>query len=162
MVRQTESTGSLLKVRPFTEKDAAEIQSMVSALYREDPSTQCVTAKNIRRTIREFMQHPDKGRIFIIAVGREVVGYAIVVHFWSNEYGGNIAYIDELYLKPAWRSRGLGGAVLEHFASMRNPKFKGLHLETTPANHRARTFYMRHGFSPVRNQHLFRKTNRDQ
>ena len=33
----------------------------------------------------------------------DIRGYAIVIPFWSNEVGGNVLFIDELFVKPPAR-----------------------------------------------------------
>lgn len=148
----------LSEFRILRDEDTAELESMALALYREDPPGHRMSRHRIRRTIAEFSRHPDKGTITIIHVGREIIGYAIVVHFWSNEYGGNIACLDELYIKPAWRSRGVGSGFLKQLA--RTSGLRGIHLETTPKNNRARRFYCRQGFRRSNNIHLIKEVHR--
>ncbi len=137
--------------------DVPELESMVMALYREDPTGQNMSLRKIRRTVAELSAHPDKGSITIVRVGDAVVGYVIVIDFWSNEYGGDIAHIDELYVRPPWRNKGIGARCLEHVAGMKGGKLEGVRLEVTPANRRALAFYSRHGFKLAKNRHMFRE-----
>ncbi len=134
-----------------------ELRRMVLALYREDPPGQSMSLRKIRHTITELSAHPDKGAITMMHVGNVIIGYAIVIYYWSNEYGGNIAYIDELYVKPSWRNKGIGSSYLKQISKTKGTNFKGIHVETTPANQKASAFYMRHGFKQAKNRHLFRK-----
>jgi len=130
---------------------------MVLALYREDPSGQKMPLRKIRRTIAELSAHPDKGAITIIHIGNAIAGYGIVIYYWSNEYGGTIAHIDELYVRPSWRNRRIGSSYLEHIAKTKGMKLKGIQVETTPANQKALAFYSRRGFKQVENHHMFRE-----
>lgn len=134
-----------------------ELQRMVLALYREDPPGQRMSPRKIRHTITELLTHPDKGGVTIMHVGDIVAGYAIIIYYWSNEYGGNIAYIDEFYVKPSWRNKGIGSSYLKHVSKTKGMNLKGIHVETTPANKKAFTFYSRHGFKQAKNHHMFRK-----
>ncbi len=134
-----------------------ELRRMILALYREDPPGQPMSLRKIRRTITELSAHPHKGAVTIMHVGDAIVGYAIVIYYWSNEYGGNIAYIDELYVKPSWRNKGIGSSYLKQISKTKGTNFKGIHVETTPANQKASAFYMRRGFKQAQNRHLFRK-----
>ncbi len=143
--------------RPLRHGDTSQLQAMVLALYREDPPGQKMSPRKLQRTIAELRAHPGKGTIAIMRVAEAIVGYAIVVYYWSNEYGGNIALIDELYVKPAWRRKGVGSSCLLHIAKRTRMNLKGMHLETTPSNRRARAFYSRHGFRVVANRHMFRE-----
>jgi GNAT superfamily N-acetyltransferase len=90
-------------------------------------------------------------------IGDAIAGYAIVTYYWSNEYGGNIALIDEFYVKPSWRNKGIGSLYLEHIVKTKHMNLKGIHIETTPANQKALAFYLRHGFKLAKNRHIFRK-----
>jgi len=60
------------------------------------------------------------------------------------------AWLDQLYVDPAWTGRGLGSTLLE-FAKAARPD--GLDLWTFQANERARRFYERHGFVSVSETH---------
>jgi hypothetical protein len=91
-----------LHFRLFSDSDLPNLQQMIFALYREDPPGQKMSRQKIRHTTRELSSHPDKGAITIIYVGETAVGYAIVIYYWSNEYGGDVACIDEFYVKPSF------------------------------------------------------------
>ncbi|MGW4248721.1 N-acetyltransferase family protein [Nocardia sp. NPDC004722] len=54
--------------------------------------------------------------------------------------------LEQLYLDPPWRGRGLGDRFVE-LAKQRRPN--GLELWTFQANEPARRFYARHGFTEV-------------
>jgi len=148
-----------LRFRPFREGDLAEMEEMSLALHREDPSGEGMSREKIRRTAEELRRRPDKGAILLFCAGRVVVGYAILIHFWSNECGGDIEIIDELYVKPSWRGKGICTAFLDHLSGVGGGpvNMKGLKLEVTPANERAHAYYLRQGFEPVRNRHLVKK-----
>lgn len=134
---------------------------MVLALYAEDRYGAPMTREKIAGTVRELTRRPVKGRIVTFCAGQAIVGYAIVIHYWSNEYGGDIATLDELYVKPAWRNRGIGAAFLEYVARPGEHNVVALQLEVTPTNERALQYYLRHGFAPDANRHLFRKLAHD-
>jgi ribosomal protein S18 acetylase RimI-like enzyme len=129
---------------------------MVLALYAGDAYGRSMTAGHVRRTADELTRHPHRGRIEIIEAAGAVVGYAIVVRYWSNEHGGTISILDELLVKPAWRGRGYGSAFLAHLAATAEPDVKGVLLEVAPANEGAQALYLRHGFRPAANRHLFK------
>ena len=142
--------------RPFAPADLPELEAMVLALYAGDAYGRPMTADRVRRTVAELTAHPHKGRIEIIACDGVIVGYAIVVSYWSNEHGGTVAILDELLVKPGWRGRGIGSAFLEHLAATAGDGVKGVLLEVAPANGGALALYLRHGFAPAANRHLFR------
>jgi GNAT superfamily N-acetyltransferase len=93
----------------------------------------------------------------VFSLNDAIIGYAIVIYYWSNEYGGNIASIDEFYVKPPWRGKGIGTAFLEYLTKVKTDHLKGLQVEVTPRNEKAFTYYSRQGFKPAKNRHLFKK-----
>jgi ribosomal protein S18 acetylase RimI-like enzyme len=95
--------------------------------------------------------------IVVFRMERAIVGYAIVIYHWSNEYGGDIAFVDELFVKPGWRGKGIGSSVLEHIAAAKTRVFKGVQLEVHPANEKAPAFYRSQGYSSLKNRSLFKK-----
>jgi len=143
--------------RSLARDDLPELEQMTLALYREDPSSEGMTPEKIHQTVQELKRRPERGEIQVFWCGETVVGYAILIHYWSNEYGGNIEMIDEVYVKPPWRGKGIGSAFLEHLGHNAGASVKGLQLEVTPRNNRANALYARHGFRPAKNQHLFKK-----
>lgn len=146
-----------LSFRTFCEQDRPHIEQMVQGLYTDDPSTEGMSVEKIRRTMDELSRHPDKGRFIVFACGAAIAGYALIIHFWSNEYGGTIAVIDELYVQRDWRGKGVASAFLKDISNVSQGGIKGLQLEVTPRNGRARALYVRHGFRTAKNEHLFKK-----
>ncbi len=118
------------------------------ALNREDPS-EPVNAHQIRQTLAAFQAEPSRGRAVVAEVDSQVVGYALLVPFWSNEYGGEVCVIDELYMLPSHRCRGMATALFCSIGvdrSLWSQPPVALALEVTPHNTRARALYERLGF----------------
>jgi len=143
--------------RTFCDHDLTELDQMIFALFQEDAHGEVMSHQKIHCTLQELLQHPEKGTITVFCVDEAVVGYAIVIYYWSNEYGGNIASIDEFYVKPSWRGKGIGTSFLEYVVAVKGDSVKGLQLEVTPVNEQAFAYYCRRGFQAAKNRHLFKK-----
>jgi len=143
--------------RAFTESDLPELELMILGLYKEDAYGEPMSSGKIQRTVQELTSHPAKGQIIVFHMAEVVVGYAIVIYFWSNEYSGNIATVDELYVKPPWRGQSIGTAFLRSMEASDDASVQGVQLEVTPVNEQALAYYLRLGFEPVSNHHLFKK-----
>jgi GNAT superfamily N-acetyltransferase len=134
--------------RPSRPGDDEAVVALCLALYAEDPGRP-VDADQVRRTLDAFRREPVRGRAVVAEQEGRVVGYAFLVSFWSNEYGGELCAVDELYVVPSRRGRGLGTGLLEAIETDRAlwpaPPV-ALELEVTPANRRARALYERLGF----------------
>ena len=80
--------------RQYLEEDYPDLTEMIFSLYREDPEGERMEEEKIKQTIAEYRKNPDKVRIYMFRNGDENIGYAILVYFWSNEFGGNIITVD--------------------------------------------------------------------
>ena len=143
-----------LILRSAEPSDLEAVRELVDALYREDPSPRAV-AGHIDLTFNELRSSPNRGVILLCMKGSQAVGYLTLISYWSNEYGGNVVFLDEFYLEPEVRGAGLGESCLRAIIALRPFNAVGLQLETSPGNARARKLYERVGFKPHRNYHLF-------
>jgi GNAT superfamily N-acetyltransferase len=97
--------------------------------------------------VARLLATPELGRAWLVRVGRENVGYCAVCRGFSLEFGGFDAFVDELFLLPAWRGRGIGGQVLAALPeACRDLELRALHLEVARDNHAARRLYAAAGF----------------
>jgi GNAT superfamily N-acetyltransferase len=131
--------------------DDEAIVRMCLALYTEDPGPEPVPAENVRQTLHAFRETPRRGRAVVLEIDRRARGYALLVPYWSNELGGEIDVIDELYVDPEHRGRRHATILIEALAARTGPlasNIGALILEITPDNHRARRLYERLGFKP--------------
>ncbi len=145
-----------MNFRPLKHTDYPELKRMIHALYVEDPVNEPITDKKISKTVTELRKQPCKGRIIIFEKDNVTIGYSILIFCWSNEYGGDILHIDELYVKPEHRERGAATCFFKHIAQTYRDKIVAVQLEVSPSNTRAMNYYQKLGFKKARNVHLTR------
>jgi GNAT superfamily N-acetyltransferase len=136
--------------RNATPADDDAIVTSSLALYVEDPSPEQPQPddRGVRRTLAALRAEPLRGRAVVLDVGGDVCGHAFLIAFWSNELGGDVCTIDELYVAPRVRGSGHATALLEDLARGRlYPAAVALQLEVTPQNARAMALYRRLGFA---------------
>jgi ribosomal protein S18 acetylase RimI-like enzyme len=87
----------------------------------------------------------------VLDVGQQILGYALLMAYWSNEFGGEACAIDELYVGHDYRSRGHGAALVQDVerGDVWPTPFAAIALGVTPGNTRARQLYERLGFAAV-------------
>ncbi len=127
------------------------VENMMAALFAEDPAAHAVDVAGFRRTIDVLIRDPAAGRIILFVEAEMPVGYAIVIPYWSNEFGGRLLVVDELFVIPERRGRGIARAFFSHLDATRPMEAIGVALEVTPANVRAKTLYASLGFLPRKN-----------
>lgn len=123
-------------------EDAAAITRMCLQLYAEDAGVREVTSADVATTLAHALAHPDRLSVLLL----DDVGYALVVYVWSNELNGLIAFVDELFIVPTARGRGVATAFFTELPLLQ--PLVAIDLEVTPKNKRARALYERLGFKP--------------
>ncbi len=141
--------------RRCLEADLPAVQQLVDQMYEEDPNTQDVRA-DIRLTFFEFEKRPEKGRLIVFDDDGNVVGYCIIIFFWSNEYGGNIIDIDEICVAKDKRRSSLATDLIVWLERTFASEAVGFTLEIAHHNKAAQNLVSKMGFAPVRNQHMIK------
>ena len=96
---------------------------------------------------QEFISNEHLGKSWLIYSENEIVGYIILTFIFSFEYGGKIAFVDELFIKETARGKGIGKEAIQ-FIQREVPKLslKLLYLEVEPHNENAQKLYLAHDF----------------
>ena len=143
-----------INYRPFKDSDKEIISGLIQDLYKEDNSIRPMSEEKIRRTFAEFESNPGKGSIVIIEKDNNIAGYSILINFWSNEFGGNILFVDELYIKKEFRGQSIATDFIRYLSENRSEETVALQLQVTPENIKARRLYERLGFKLHKNDTL--------
>lgn len=145
--------------RSATRDDFDRIVAMHERLNAEDPGeTMPFDATMMRRTLTEITLNPIRGTAAVLALEDRLCGYALLISFWSNEFGGEICAIDELYVEPAFRGRGFATQFIEMLAGADNPFWPRpiamITVEAYRTNPRAKALYEKLGFKASPNHSL--------
>ena len=139
--------------RYYEEKDFNDFREMVFCLYEEDPDGQIIDEEKIRKTVNESKTYPEKLRIVMICADGTTIGYSLICFTWSNEYGGDILNIDELYIRKEYRNNSMASGFINH-QMWAHENVVAIAVETTPSNAAAGRLYHRLGFKDSPNDHL--------
>jgi GNAT superfamily N-acetyltransferase len=145
--------------RPAAEPDFGRIIEMNASLDAEDPSeTTPFDRAMMRRTLTELMVNPVRGAVAVLELSGRQCGYALLISFWSNEFGGEICAVDELYVEPEFRGRGFATQFINDLASGESrvwPRRTAMiAVEAYRTNPRAKALYERLGFKASPNHTL--------
>ena len=137
--------------RLASESEDEIVAAMCLGLHCEDPGPSAVDARHMRQTLATLRREPWRGRAVVLDVGQQVVGYALLITYWSNEFGGEVCAVDELYVSRHFRDRGHGASLFEAIerGDVWPRPSAALALGITPGNTRARRLYERLGFVAV-------------
>ena len=132
-------------VRPARPEDVSAIFEMVRAFYAEE--RYAFALDEARASLVRLLGEPALGRVYVLQDEGVTAGYAILTFGYSLEYGGRDAFLDELFVRPESRGRGLGGAALAVLEDVcRTHGVRSLHLEVERSKTRTQALYERAGF----------------
>ncbi|MEM6589492.1 MAG: GNAT family N-acetyltransferase [Pseudomonadota bacterium] len=98
--------------------------------------------------ISPLLEGSPNGAIYLAGPARAPVGYVALSFGWSITGGGLETYIDEFYIRPGVRGRGIGTEILTNLpAQLASFGLKALHLDVHHTNTRARKLYEKLGFN---------------
>jgi aminoglycoside 6'-N-acetyltransferase I len=88
------------------------------------------------------------GHVWLVEDGGTAVGHLVVAYRFGMEYSGLIACVDDLYVRPAHRNRGLATAALVHVkACCEAAGVRALTVEADPDGGAAWAVYRRVGLA---------------
>jgi len=101
-------------------------------------------------SFRALLDDDTRGAVWIVNGDDTPVGYIVLTVRHSMEYGGLDGFIDDFYVRPAFRRQGLGQSAVDALlAEAAQRGLKALHVEAARDKTAARELYDRLGFKPT-------------
>ena len=112
-----------------------------------------------RAGLKPMLEGIPHGAAYLIGPSRAPIGYLVVTFGWSLEFGGLDGFLDEIYVRPGVRGRGIASEVLQALPrALAGAGLKALHLEVAKDAVRTQALYKRAGFRPRDGYMLMTKT----
>ena len=131
--------------RPITAPDERIYLQMADAFYHSEAVAHPVPPQHYARTFQALMAGTPFAACYIFELEDRIAGYALLALTWSQEAGGLTVWVDELFVLPQFRGRGLGRAFFDALPTL-YPSAARFRLEIEPDNHRAEALYRRMGY----------------
>lgn len=127
-------------------EDTAKVLTMMERFYQIDhyPFNALLAEENIRT----FIANLHLGRLWMIALDHQIVGYAVLTFGFSFEFGGRDAFLDELFIEENYRGQGIGTQAIA-FVVQEAGKMgvKAIHLEVEKHNESGKRLYRKFHFT---------------
>ena len=133
-------------LRKFTPADREEFLTMCQDFYSGGAALESIPVPQMEESFRQIVAGSPYIQGYMMVEEGKNAGYGIVYPFYSNEAGGLILMLEEIYVKPEFRGKKLGTQYLNTIASAAGGGFAGLKLEICPGNEGARRLYESLGF----------------
>ncbi len=136
-----------LRVRLAALADVTTLVALMREFYAESgfglDETWATAAFN------QLIGDPDRGAAWLIEQRGQPVGHLVLSVRFAMEFGGLLAYIDDLFVRPEHRGKGAAGAALDALvAECRRRGCRAIEVEVAPGNVAALAAYRRIGMSP--------------
>jgi GNAT superfamily N-acetyltransferase len=90
----------------------------------------------------------SQGSAWVIEADHQAVGHAVLTLRFAMEYGGTVAYLDDLYVQPPSRNKGLAAAALAELRKVcEKAGVRAMMVEAGVNNGPAQSVYRRAGFA---------------
>lgn len=134
-------------IRRITLQDKDFYINCVKNFYGSDAVLHSIPDDFIQKTFDELMHSDTYAICYIFEKENKKEGYALLAKTFSQEAGGEVLWIDEIYVLPEYRNQGLGSEFFKFLKEKSNAsRFR---LEFCPDNTRAIEVYKNQGFKPL-------------
>jgi ribosomal protein S18 acetylase RimI-like enzyme len=137
-----------VQVRSAERKDVEAIAGLNLAMARETEGRH-LDLSTLTRGIHAVFECPNYGFYVVAERDGQVVGCLLITFEWSDWRAGLFWWIQSLYVRPAFRRRGVFRRLLEFIQAeaLRRPDVCGLRLYVAESNHGAQAAYREMGMA---------------
>lgn len=135
---------SNLNLIPATVQDQEQLARLMQEYYALDG---LVYNAQVAQAVVQLIQSPQYGQIWLVQLSQAIIGYCVLTWWFSLEFQGKSAFLDEIYLREGFRGQGLGSQIISQLADYcRQRNICALRLEVEHENQGAYHMYQGQGF----------------
>ena len=134
-------------IRKATPSDKEKYLEMTEIFYNSDAVLHPISEEYRLRTWNELMRSGEFTECYFSESDGAVTGYMLLAYAFSQEAGGRVCWIEELFVLEEYRNRGTGREFFDFIKSDIEPKCRRLRLEVEDYNTGAKRLYASLGFS---------------
>lgn len=126
-------------------EDEADFIELTRAFYHHERFAFDPVASG--RMVRHLLSTPQAGAVYLARQDARAVGYLVLTHCYSLEFGGPFVLLDEIFVLPEAQGAGLGKRLIDTATTYcRDNGIGSLRLEVQKKNARAVDVYGTYGF----------------
>jgi ribosomal protein S18 acetylase RimI-like enzyme len=146
-----------VRIEPATERDLPLILKLIKDLAEYEKLAHAVIASEA--TLRDSLFVKRAAEVVIAYVDREPAGFAVFFQTFSTFLGVPGMYLEDLFVDPRFRRRGIGKALLAHLAAQAVERGYGrIEWSVLDWNALAIGFYRKIGARPMDEWTVYRLT----
>ena len=134
-----------IRIREAAVTDAPPIIEFQQAMARETESIE-LDGSVVTRGVHAVFDDPSRGRYFVAEAEGEVIASLLITYEWSDWRNGNVWWIQSVYVRPAFRRRGVYARMYKHVKAIaQREDVRGIRLYVDRRNAPAQDVYRRCG-----------------
>ena len=133
-------------IREITKADRNLYLLFAQAFYSLGAVAHPIPRSHLLATFDHLMENDTYAKAYIIEFNQKPVGYALTAKTFSQEAGGFVIWIEELFILPEYRGKGLGTEFFQFVKKHIEPTVARIRLEVTEENREAIALYEKQGF----------------
>lgn len=135
-----------MNIRDVRPEDRDDYIGMTMDFYHNtDACDHTIPEEHVQRTFDQALEGSPYLRALILEEKGRPVGYFLLAMTWSNEAGGMVVWLEELYFRASCRGKGYGRQAMQ-WVEQEYPQARRYRLEATPVNEDAMRLYRRLGY----------------
>ncbi|WP_227011702.1 GNAT family N-acetyltransferase [Paenibacillus lutimineralis] len=138
-----------MMIRKMEQKDSEAFVEMSNEFYHSDAVLHSIPESFIRKTFDELMAGSPYIDGYIFECDGEEAGYSLLSITYSNEAGGLVVWVEEIYILPKFQGRGIGKEYMDFIEEAYKGKAARIRLEVEEANERAINIYKNKGYKQL-------------
>ena len=137
----------IANIRVMTKADKQTVMEMMETFYNSPAVSTNGSQEIFEKDIENCVGDSPYLEGFVFEKGEEIFGYGMIAKSFSTEFGKPCIWIEDLYIKPAYRGTGIGSSFFAYLEA----KFTDciFRLEVEPENTRAVRVYQKNGFTTL-------------
>lgn len=137
----------MIVVRRATAADLSTLVDLMAEFYAE--SSYALDRAWAADAFGELLQDPSLGMVWLLEVDGAPAGHLVLAVRFAMEFGGLLAYIDDLFVKRDFRRQGVARAGLRVLLEdCRRRGCRAVHVEVAADNVAANALYRDFGLRP--------------
>lgn len=133
-------------IRKMENRDAEEVFGMMRQFYDSPAVFHTSSDAVLRKDIEDCISDMPLVEGFVFEEDEKLLGYAMTALNYTTEYGGISVWIEDIYLKPEARGKGIATDFFA-FIEKQYPQAVRFKLEVEQENEVAIAAYRRNGYS---------------
>lgn len=136
-------------IREIRKEDYELYMEMTEEFYNSDATDHVIPREYREATWQELMRSKEYARAYMLELEGTVAGYALLSITFSQEAGGMVVWIEELYVRPEFQGNGLGKEFFAYVDEKIAPQIMRVRLEVEADNLGAKKLYRNMGYTQL-------------